>query len=207
MKTEHFTKDDFNRCADFHGHVCPGLSIGFRASGAGLEWLNARRAVDEEVVAIVENNACGTDAVQVLTGCTFGKGNLIYRDHGKQVFIFIGRKSGQGVRIAMKPGVIETNERHRELTGKIREEAATEEERKEFWAIHHQRSQEILEKPVEMLFTISPINTALPPKAKIEPSLPCGQCGEPTMASRLDEKEGIRICRDCVNVTDIIEGG
>ena len=29
------------------------------------------------------------DAVQVLTGCTFGKGNLIYRPTGKMAFSFL----------------------------------------------------------------------------------------------------------------------
>jgi hypothetical protein len=46
--------EDFQRCADFHGHVCPGLAIGYRAAKGGMEWLSAKRAEDEEVVAIVE---------------------------------------------------------------------------------------------------------------------------------------------------------
>jgi len=77
--------EEFKRCAAFHGHVCPGLSIGFRAAKAGMRYLQAMRAEDEELVAVVETDACSADAVQVLTGCTFGKGNFIYKDYGKMV--------------------------------------------------------------------------------------------------------------------------
>ena len=57
----------------FHGHSCPGLALGYRVSRRALKELGNRSA-DEEVVAIVENNSCAVDAVQVMTGCTFGKG-------------------------------------------------------------------------------------------------------------------------------------
>jgi len=191
------TKDDFKKCADFHGHICPGLSIGYQAAKAGIAWLEENRAMDEELVAIVETNACGTDAVQVLTGCTFGKGNFIYKDHGKQVFTFISRKSGRGVRVAMKPGGIDLNERHRELMEKIREESATEDERTEFWEIHQNKSLEILEKSKDALFNMTSVSMDLPPKAKIEPSIPCDLCTEPTMASKLNEKNGQKVCMDC----------
>ncbi len=189
---------DFQKCADFHGHICPGLAIGYQAAKAGIAWLAENRAIDEEVVAIVENNACGVDAVQVLTGCTFGKGNFIHKDHGKQVFTFISRKSGKGVRIAMKPGAIEPDARHQELLRKVMDESATEEERREFWAIHRQKSQEILEKPAEELFTIRAVDTGAPPKATIERSIPCSRCGEPTMASKLVDRDGHKVCRDCL---------
>jgi formylmethanofuran dehydrogenase subunit E len=190
--------DDFKKCADFHGHVCPGLAIGYQAAKAGIAWLEENRAIDEEVVAIVETNACGVDAVQVLTGCTFGKGNFIHKDHGKQVFTFISRESGKGVRIAMKPGVIEVGKRHQELLRKVMEGSATEEERKAFWAIHRKESQEILAKPAEALFTIKAVDIAIPPKATIESSIPCNRCGEPTMASKLVDQDGHKVCKDCL---------
>ena len=198
MKADTRMSDDFGRCADFHGHVCPGLAIGYQAAKAGIAWLAEHRAKDEEIVAIVETNACGTDAVQVLTGCTFGKGNLIHKDHGKQVFTFISRGSGKGVRIAMQPGVIELGKRHQELLGKVMDESVTDEEREEFWAMHRQKSQEILQKPAKELFTIKAVDMTLPNKATIEPSITCGRCGEPTMASKVADQDGLKVCRDCL---------
>jgi formylmethanofuran dehydrogenase subunit E len=190
--------DEFQKCADFHGHVCPALAIGYQAAKAGIAWLEEHRAIDEEVVAVVETNACGVDAAQVLTGCTFGKGNVIFKDHGKQVFTFISRKSGRGVRIAMKPGVIELGKRHQELLGKVMAESATEEELEEFWAMHRQKSQEILAKPAEALFQIRAVDIPIPPKARIEPSIPCNRCGELTMQSKLVDQDGQKVCRDCL---------
>ena len=76
--------EDFRACVRFHGHICPGLAIGYAAVKAGSRVLGLSTAEDEEIVAFVENDSCAVDAVQVLLGCTFGKGNLIFRDWGKQ---------------------------------------------------------------------------------------------------------------------------
>ena len=195
---EILASEEFKRCVDFHGHICPGLAIGFRAAETALKRLEETRAPDEELVAIVENNACGVDAVQVLTGCTFGKGNFIYRDHGKQVFTLLGRKSGKGVRVAKKADTGPRDRERDELFKKIREETATPEERKRFQELHLQRSREILERPTEELFSVRYVDIPLPPKAMIEPSIPCDGCGEPTMASRLREVQGRRLCGDCL---------
>ena len=199
MDKESFWDPDFQRCAEFHGHVCPGLAIGFRAAQAGMNWLRENRAEDEELVAVVENNACGADAVQVLTGCTFGKGNFFFRDHGKHVFILAGRKSGKAVRVALKAGAMDLSEQHRELMGKIRQGDASPEEKREFEELHLRKSREILEMPLDRLLKIEALRYPLPPKAQIEPSQLCDRCREPTMGSRLRSVQGEKVCPDCLN--------
>lgn len=191
------TSEDFKRCEQFHGHVCPGLAIGYQASKAALMWLEENRSVDEEIVAIVENDACCVDAIQVLTGCTFGKGNFIYKDHGKMVFTFFSRNTGKGVRFSMKPGVLEPDVRHRQLIKKVRDNKATDQDREEFAQLHQQRTEDILNKSMEKLFTMEPTTVDLPPKARMEPSEPCQVCGEPTMPSKLELVNNKMICRDC----------
>ena len=198
--TEILNSESWNQAVRFHGHICPGLSIGYKAALAGLEWLKSSRAEDEEIVTIVETNACGADAVQCLTGCTFGKGNLIFRDHGKQVFTFVSRSTGKGFRVALRPGVLELDDRHLQLIDLLRSEQASEDEKKEFWRIHKNKSVTILEKTSEELFDFREVNVALPPKAKIEPSLICEKCGEPTMASKLKGVQGRQLCPDCASV-------
>jgi formylmethanofuran dehydrogenase subunit E len=197
-KEDILSSDDWKKAVDFHGHVCPGLSIGFKAALAGMAWLKERRSEDEELVAIVETNACGADAVQVLTGCTFGKGNLIFLDYGKNVFSFVSRKSGKGVRVALAAGAFQPDERHMELIQKIRSETATEQERAEFRRIHERRSREILEKEPSELFNLAPVQVELPPKAEIQPSGLCDLCGEPTMASKLSRKGDSLLCHSCI---------
>ena len=187
----------FQKCIDFHGHLCPGLSIGFRASQSGMEWLKTERAKDEEIVAIVETDACCADAVQVITGCTFGKGNFIYKDHGKMAFAFLNRDSGKGIRFVLKSDTVPRKQRHLELIKKMQSDTASESERNEFKKLHRERSVEILEKPIEELFNVQELDIELPPKAKIESSEPCEDCGEPTMASKLSEVNGLMLCRSC----------
>jgi len=95
---------ELERVVKFHGHFCGGIAVGYRAAKAGLKALHAARAEDEELVAIVENDSCAADAVQVVTGCTFGKGNFFFRDYGKHVYTFALRPSGKAVRVSRKPG-------------------------------------------------------------------------------------------------------
>lgn len=194
---EILSSEDFKKCADFHGHTCPGLAIGYRAAKAGLQQLKKGRATDEELAAVLETDACGADAVQVLTGCTVGKGNLIIKDHGKQVITLFGRESGEGIRMSMIPGTFSINERHRELIAKVTDDTATQDERSEFEELHLQRTCEILDKPLEELFRIEAASIQMPAKARIEPSIPCDHCKEPTMSSKLIEKGGERFCGEC----------
>lgn len=186
-------------CFIFHGHMCPGLALGYKASMLGLEKLNEVKAEDEELVAIVENDACFVDAVQVLTGCTFGKGNFIYKDFGKMALTLASRKTGKGVRIVLKEKAFRPQDRkeHYELLQKVINDEATEEEKKRFRELHDERSRNILESRNEDLFSVREVNIKLPPKARIVPSEPCAICGEATMRTKMMERDGKLICRAC----------
>jgi formylmethanofuran dehydrogenase subunit E len=198
MNGENFIADEeFKRCADFHGHVCPGLAIGYRATKSALERLKEQRSVDEEIVALVETDNCGLDALQVLSGCTAGKGNLIQKNYGKNVYTLVSRKSGEGVRVSLRADAFEVTERHKRLIDKVRSDEASDEDRKAFQSLHDERTREILSKPEEVLFQIRRVKIDLPPKAVIEPSENCDNCGEPTMHSKLIHKNGKKLCKEC----------
>ena len=68
---------NWETCVQFHGHACGGLTIGYKAACYAAELLELSFSGDEQVVCIAENDACGVDAIQVVTGCTMGKGNLM----------------------------------------------------------------------------------------------------------------------------------
>ena len=193
-----FASEAFQKCADFHGHICPGLVIGFQASKCALEWLQANRAEDEEIIAIVETDACCADAIQVLTGCTFGKGNFFYKDYGKNVFTFASRESGKGVRIAMKPDALDLDKRHQELMDKLRAGTASEAERREFEKCHLQRSNDIMNLDPHKLFNVRSVKVSMPSMARVEPSKPCSRCSEPTMGTKLKQIDGDLICGGCL---------
>ncbi|SFM90382.1 FmdE family protein [Thermodesulforhabdus norvegica] len=189
--------DDFKKCVEFHGHVCPGLVMGYKATKAAMEWLEERRSEDEEIVAIVENDACFVDAVQVLSGCTFGKGNFIFCDYGKMAVTFLSRSTGKGIRVSLKGAVVPSSPEHRELFQKIQEGRATQEEHDRFRQLHEERSKLLMEKRPEDLFFLEEVSIPLPPKARIEPSEVCELCGEPTMRTKMVILESKRICRAC----------
>lgn len=192
-------RDDFKRCAEFHGHICPGLSIGYRAAGLAMEKLAETRAKDEEMVAIVETDACSADAVQVLTGCTFGKGNFLYKDYGKMALTLFSRETGQGIRVVMRPDALPVDEKHSALLQKKISGEADEREIALFEQMHLQRARLVLEMSGDKLFTVQPVRESLPGKAKIEPSIPCARCNEPTMGTKLTEVDGRLLCRGCVD--------
>ena len=64
--------DDLKQAVEFHGHLCPGLAIGYRVAKYIRE--HYPRSEDEELVCIAENRSCSVDAVQEILGCTAGKG-------------------------------------------------------------------------------------------------------------------------------------
>ena len=97
----------FSEVTKFHGHVCPGTAIGYRAGEIAIKELCSPRAMNEEFLAVVENDSCSIDAIQVVTGCTFGKGNLIFKDHGKHVYTFVNRNTGGTLRLSLNKGIDE----------------------------------------------------------------------------------------------------
>lgn len=177
-------KDQLEGVIAFHGHHCPGVTIGYRAALIALRELNVARAQDEELVAICENDACGVDAVQYLTGCTIGKGNLILRDWGKQVFTFGRRNDGKMLRIALKYGTMPNVP-----------DLPPEERRK--------LAFERLEKSSDAeLFDVRWIDAPLPDKARIFKSVLCAQCGEGVSEARARVREGAFVCPACYGEVD-----
>lgn len=172
----------WEKAVEFHGHACPGLAMGFRAALVGLEHLGIDRSRDEELVAIVENEACGVDAVQVLTGCTFGKGNLYLRDWGKQVFTFAYRRDGRGVRVAVKYGATGPAGRG--------QGQPTPEEREA-------RIRRIKEVPEAELFDVREAQLSLPRGARVFPTVRCSSCGEGVMEPRTVLRDGQPVCPAC----------
>ena len=66
--------DLWEKCVDFHGHTCGGVSLGFVLANFALDKLNAKRG--DDLYARMECHNCLVDAVQCVTGCTLGKRNL-----------------------------------------------------------------------------------------------------------------------------------
>ena len=191
--------DRFAEAARFHGHICPGLALGYRAAGIALERLRSGRAEDEELVTIAETDACGVDAIQVLTGCTAGKGNLLFKDHGKHAFTFINRVTGDAVRVVGNPS-FDTDSLDPGLASlrtRVMQGQASGEELTEYRRRIDRIVEKILDLPAETLFTIREVDVDMPERARIFKSVPCAKCGELTAESRVRVEDGKFVCRSC----------
>jgi formylmethanofuran dehydrogenase subunit E len=167
---------DIEGAQRFHGHSCRGLAMGIRVAEIALREIGPHSS-DEEVVCVAETDNCSVDAVQYLTGCTAGKGNLIHLDHGKNVFTFIRRSDGKAVRIARR----HDSPRSDPHPGQSRET----------------RIQAILDAPLEELFDVREIETDVPDKARILNSIVCSECGEAAMSTRVRRFRGQPYCIPC----------
>ena len=181
----------------FHGHMCPGLAMGIRAAEIALREVGGHSS-DEEVVALTETDMCAVDAIQYLTGCTFGKGNLVHLDHGKNAYTFARRSDGRAVRVSARPGAFERSPEYGQLSTKVRNNGATQEEQARYEEQRADRIEAILRAPEEELYAVEELEGAeLPPMARIHDSIPCAGCGEPTMETRVRRLEGRDLCPAC----------
>ena len=117
--------------------------------------------------------ACGVDAVQLLTGCTMGKGNLIFRATGKMAFSFFCRQSGKKLRVVFAPP----------FPIKDMDRAA--------WQEH------ILKAPLDELFDFKEPAYEPPGRARLFNRLVCAKCGEGMAENTGRFEDGEAVCLDC----------
>ncbi len=96
-----FSDDLIEQVIAFHRHSCPGLAIGIRAAEYGLSYFPQTSPSD--LLCITEKTMCAVDAIQFLTGCSVGKGNLILKDLETAAFSFYDRKKQLGYRFLFSP--------------------------------------------------------------------------------------------------------
>jgi formylmethanofuran dehydrogenase subunit E len=183
----------------FHGHSCPGLALGYRVVKHALAVLHAERSKDEDLVAIVENDACGVDAVQAIAGCSVGKGNLILQDLGKHAYTFINRRTGSAIRIVQRsePLLERIDPVASTLRGKVMAGKATPEEEQEFNERQASVIEKILAVPFEDIFIEKEARSEIPEQARISRSVPCAICGEMVAEHRARVKDGKTVCIPC----------
>lgn len=191
------TRKQIEQTQSFHGHWCPGLATGVRAAEWALAELSGRSG-DEELVAIVETDMCGVDAIQFLTGCTFGKGNLIHRDYGKNAFTFYRRSDGKSARLVARPDLFaDARKQLGNLHLKMQSGELTREEQDQMARIRSDMIEGIMAAELTKLFQIKGAQCPAPQKARILASLVCEQCGEAVMESRTRRFNEQTLCIPC----------
>ena len=164
-------------CAEFHGHECGGLTIGFKAALYVMETMGLKRTengcVDpcEDLVCVAENTSCSVDGIRAGLNCTENRGTLSFHITGEQAFTVFNRRTREAMRIVLK----------------ARPEGITREQSFAYY-------QEM--EPVEM-FDRQPVDIKLPETTWDEESYVCDRCGETGGANWFRFVDGKPLCLDC----------
>ena len=194
----------FEEVVAFHGHICLGLASGYQIAVAAMNALDVSRPGDEELVAVAESDSCVVDAVQIVTGCTSGKGNLIVFDHGKHGISFYSRTKQKAVRVVSNLDKFtshgelgEMSKLIGELRTKTRSGEATPEEREELEKVMAKAAAEILSYRPEDVVSIQEIPFDPPQEAQLFQSIACESCGELVADVKTNLVDGKRVCVSC----------
>jgi len=202
---ESLFNDILDKARFFHGHVCPFLALGIKASVVAMDRLGVKRlgfdeSVSEKILAIVECNNCFTDGVQVATGCTLGNNCLLYFDLGKIALTLVKRSTWEGVRVYIDSQMLKEEYFSKEALDLFRKivvmRKGSKEDRKilsELWEKLGYKMFNVSESK----FKIDKVKASPMEKAPIFKSLRCESCGEFAMETRIVKISGKNYCLKC----------
>jgi len=186
------------RIADFHGHLCPELVIGYRACLCALAHLNLELLTTPGLHIQAENTTSAVDAIQYMTGCTAGNGRLVSQDHGKHVYTFVS-DNHRGIRLVLKPNTALFDPEFLMLETRVQDERATLEETARYQMLLDERILSLLHIDETALFEIQPALTTFEDTDLTSALVACSRCGELTAPTHLVVIERKRICLACAS--------
>lgn len=183
-----------------HGHKCPAMPLGLRAGEAAMQLLGVQHSADGALTALVEidRNHCSTcfaDGVQVITGCTFGKGNIRSLGYGKFALTLIDNKTKRSVRVVATKDAM----RRSQESEFIKERKAGVAPSKIDSALVEPLIDQVLIDDFENLFIFGPIKQVdIPPmQPHAFDTFICSECGEVTVERYARVKKGNLVCIPC----------
>jgi len=165
-----------------------------------MQLLGVQHSSDGGLTALVEidHNHCSTcfaDGVQVITGCTFGKGNIRSLGYGKFALTLIDKKTKRSVRVVATKEAM----RRSQESEFIKERKAGVAPSKIDPSLVDPLIDQVLSEDVKVLFNFGPIQ-----HVDIPPMLPhafdtfiCSECGEVTVERYARVKNGQLVCIPC----------
>jgi len=202
--------NDIARClvktSELHGHFCPGSALGVMAAFYGLRQLEDGLAASdglENLMAVVETNACFADGVQAVSGCSLGNNSLVYRDLSRHAVTFARRGRETGIRIRVRPDFRAHIER--EVPGffpllekVIKDRAGSEAEAAAFKELGREAAFALIRLPFEAVLIAETVRPDLPDYAPITERVTCAGCGEGIMSTKIRAgDDGRSLCLMC----------
>ncbi len=186
----------------FHGHKCPAMPNGLRVGAAAMNKLGVERTGDSALHAILDlgENHCATcfaDGIQVITGCTFGKGNIERTHKGKWALTLIDKKTNRAVRVSAKAEAMMQTKKT-SFFKDFREKGVPPTKVPD--NIVQPLVEKVINAPEEMLMTVSEVFDYewKEPKHTFN-SFVCEECGEMTVAEYGKIRDDKKVCIDCSN--------
>jgi len=191
----------------FHGHKCPAMPLGLKAGSIAMNKLDVERSQAGELYTILDLGdfhcaTCFADGVQVITGCTYGKGNISRSHKGKFSLTLIDQKNRKGVKVTP--------------SGKWLKQAFQSEfmELRKKGIPPQEISSEIADPLIEKVLNISDDNFSVEIIPDINIKVPphiwekdlCEECGELTVAEYGHYLDGKFLCKDCAEMSEGIFG-
>ncbi|MGB9764196.1 MAG: FmdE family protein [Candidatus Saccharicenans sp.] len=184
----------------FHGHKCPAMPMGLRVGAAAMNALGVERAKDGQLVAMIElgDDHCATcfaDGIQVITGCTFGKGNIKKLNYGKWGLTLIDRQSGRAIRVVPKAEAMMISKKSEFMQNYRRKGIPASQVPN---SVVEPLIDLVMNAPEEQLLSIGEIFTQeLPAKKESFESFVCDICGEMTVEGYSRILGDKKVCQPC----------
>ncbi len=184
----------------FHGHKCPAMPMGLRVGAAAMNALGVERAPDGQLVALVELGDdhcahCFADGIQMITGCTYGKGNIKQLNYGKWGVTLIDRASGRAVRVVPKTEAMLANKQS-DFFKNYREKGVPASRVPA--SVVDPLIAKVMGAPDAMLMQIGEVvNHPLPKKVESFAGFVCDHCGEMTVEGYGRPLGDKKVCIPC----------
>lgn len=211
---------DLAKAIEFHGHLCSGLVKGYKALKFAQEKLQSGKHKGAKLMVVVENQKCGLDAIQRLSGSnspfanTAGNGmkGLVVMDYGKDTWIFIREIDRKTYRLSLVPKVLDPilhapdDDRFHALKMGFMMGMSSLEKQKEFMKLMNKKALEIIDLDYNKMFNIRELSRSeynelqeqIPPIASRLPKrFICAVCGETVVNYYGRFADGKAMCIPC----------
>ncbi len=183
----------------FHGHKCPAMPLGLRASVAAMNVMGVERSKDKELHVISETGkghaaACFLDGIMAATGCTYGKSNIEKRYYNKMAFTLIDVRGQSSVRVSLKPEffarMLSSPFVEQRKQGVPPQDIAPE--------VADPLVEKVMSMPEEDFLEIGTITSCeFTRKAGVFDAESCSQCGEMVFVDKVLDTGTSKICLRC----------
>ena len=182
----------------FHdGMISAPYALGIKLTLAALDGLSIKKPKIKDLFVISETRHCFMDGIQVISKATFGCGDLVIKDYGKLALTMVDKKTGNAVRVTVKP---EFQKKMTAVSNKIRELFELK-DRKKILEITENFGKEIMESNSNDICIVKRVK--ITDKSIIENAsikhkeFNCALCGESILEYAINWVDGKVLCPVC----------